>query len=153
MTLTIKLDGNWNSFQLANSAPPRSVTDSAIAPSARMDLSPSLYVYKESLLFTLLDLCVSSLRRGHANLLCIVPILTDDPRRESDMAVHSRANPKRQGRREVSWHLSCDAGSSGEADKVPADSRAFLFELVCSSRGCNSHAPLHDRKIRYSLAG
>ena len=35
-------------------------------------------------LFTLLDLCVSSLRRGHANLLCIVPILTDDPRRESE---------------------------------------------------------------------
>ena len=34
-------------------------------------------------LFTLFDLCVSSLRRGHANLLCIVPILTDDPRRES----------------------------------------------------------------------
>ena len=32
---------------------------------------------------TLLDLCVSSLRRGHANLLCIVPILTDDPREES----------------------------------------------------------------------
>ena len=32
---------------------------------------------------TLLDLCVSSLRRGHANLLCIVPILADDPRRES----------------------------------------------------------------------
>ena len=29
------------------------------------------------------DLCVSSLRRGHANLLCVVPILTDDPRRES----------------------------------------------------------------------
>ena len=27
-------------------------------------------------LFTLLDLCVSSLRRGHANLLCIVPILS-----------------------------------------------------------------------------
>ena len=36
-----------------------------------------------SILFTLLDLCVSSLHRGHANLLCIVPILTDDPRRES----------------------------------------------------------------------
>ena len=28
----------------------------------------------------LLELCVSSLRRGHANLLCIVPILTDDPK-------------------------------------------------------------------------
>ena len=35
-------------------------------------------------LTTLLDLCVSSLRRGHANLLCIVPILTDGPRRESN---------------------------------------------------------------------
>ena len=34
---------------------------------------------------TLLGLCVSSLRRGHANLLCIVPILADDPRRESEM--------------------------------------------------------------------
>ena len=39
------------------------------------------------ILFTLLDLCVSSLRRGHANLLCIVPILTDDPRRESVLRV------------------------------------------------------------------
>ena len=36
MTLTIKLDRNWSSFQLANSAPPLSVTDSAIAPSAMM---------------------------------------------------------------------------------------------------------------------
>ena len=34
-------------------------------------------------LFTLLKLCVSSLRGGHANPLCIVPMLTDDPRRES----------------------------------------------------------------------
>ena len=31
---------------------------------------------------TLLDMCVSSLRRGHANLLCIVPILADDPSEE-----------------------------------------------------------------------
>ena len=36
MTLTVKLDGNWSSFQLANSAPPLSGTDSAIAPPARM---------------------------------------------------------------------------------------------------------------------
>ena len=34
-------------------------------------------------LFSLLDLRMLSLRRGHANLLCIVPMLTDDPRRES----------------------------------------------------------------------
>ena len=30
----------------------------------------------------LLELCVSSLPRGHANLLCIVPILTDEPKLE-----------------------------------------------------------------------
>ena len=36
MTLTVKLDRNWSSFQLANSAPPLSVTGSAIAPSARI---------------------------------------------------------------------------------------------------------------------
>ena len=29
------------------------------------------------------DLRVPSLRRGHVNLLCVVPILTDDPQRES----------------------------------------------------------------------
>ena len=41
---------------------------------------------------TLLDLCVASLRRGHANLLCVVPILTDDPRRESNR-VYFGAHP------------------------------------------------------------
>ena len=41
MTFTVKLDGNWSSFQLANSASPLSVTDSAIAPSARMHLKLS----------------------------------------------------------------------------------------------------------------
>ena len=44
---------------------------------------------------TLLDLCVSSLRRGHANLLCIVPILTDDPRRESNGLAVARARELR----------------------------------------------------------
>ena len=42
-----------------------------------------IYIYIHIYCLTLLDLCVSSLRRGHANLLCVVPILTDDPRRES----------------------------------------------------------------------
>jgi len=36
-----------------------------------------------------LDLCVSSLRRGHANLLCIVPILSDVP--EGTTAASRRA--------------------------------------------------------------
>ena len=44
MTLTIKLDGNWSSFQLANSTPPLSVTGSAIAPSARMVGACALHV-------------------------------------------------------------------------------------------------------------
>ena len=39
MTLTIKLHRNWSSFRLANRAPPLSVTDSSIAPSARMRTS------------------------------------------------------------------------------------------------------------------
>ena len=55
MTLTIKLDGNWSSFQLANSAPPLSVTDSAIAPSARMALdrrtAKSLFLCKQNVCF------------------------------------------------------------------------------------------------------
>jgi len=38
-------------------------------------------------LLTLLDLCVSSLRRSHADLPHIVPILADDPRRESSEAL------------------------------------------------------------------
>ena len=41
-------------------------------------------------LFTPLDVCVSTLRRGHANLLYIVPILTDDPRRQSTETVRKR---------------------------------------------------------------
>ena len=49
---------------------------------------------------TLLDLCVSSLRRGRVNLLCTVPTLTDDPRRESTWqgCRKKRPRPKAQGR-------------------------------------------------------
>ena len=52
-------------------------------------------------------MCVSSLRRGHANLLCIVPILTDDPRRESEIkglaaATASYANNHHNNNRERS---------------------------------------------------
>ena len=49
----------------------------------------------------LLDLCVSSLRRGHANLLCIVPILTDDPRRESNDLVQEESGREEGGDREA----------------------------------------------------
>ena len=40
-------------------------------------------------LFTLLDLCLSSLRRGHANILCIVQMLTDDPRKKRCLCVYA----------------------------------------------------------------
>ena len=67
--------------------------EKGIAACARL----SMEVAKK--LVTLLDLCVSSLRRGHANLLCIVPILTDDPRRESGISVlrpeQRRLGPRR----------------------------------------------------------
>ena len=46
---------------------------------------------------TLLDLCVSSLRRGHANLLCIVPILTDDLRRGSTVLQRNSRASKAPG--------------------------------------------------------
>ena len=38
-------------------------------------------------LTTLLDLCVSSKRWGHSNLLCIVPNVTGGPRRESERSM------------------------------------------------------------------
>ena len=53
MTLTIKLDRSWNSFQLTNGAPPPTVTDSAIAPSARMPVNCEaiLHAYAQKLTF------------------------------------------------------------------------------------------------------
>ena len=53
---------------------------------------------------TYLDVCVSSLRSGHANLLCIVPILTDDPRRESPAAppgYHHNNNKKKKKKKKI----------------------------------------------------
>ena len=44
-------------------------------------VNPAAYFNIEISLRSLLDLCVSSLRWGHASLLCVVPMLTDDPRR------------------------------------------------------------------------
>ena len=38
---------------------------------------PEAGALHQKILEPFLDLCVSSLREGHANLLCIVPILTD----------------------------------------------------------------------------
>ena len=61
--------------------------DGGVSRREGLDASMGGVMGNKKELFTLLDLCVSSLRRGHANLLCIVPILTDDPRRESDIYI------------------------------------------------------------------
>ena len=61
---------------------------------------------------TFLDLCVSSLRRGHANLLCIVPILTDDLRRGSTDRRHLRCTTS-QALPET--HLATSTMGEGEA--------------------------------------
>jgi hypothetical protein len=45
-----------------------------------------------------LDLCVSSLRRGHANLLCIVPILTDVPEGTPGRVASQSSTPPQQRR-------------------------------------------------------
>ena len=62
MTLTIKLDRNWSSFQLANSAPPLSVTGSAIAPSARIARDALFLRSKYVSDYTLPLLCTSCCR-------------------------------------------------------------------------------------------
>ena len=45
-----------------------------------------IYIY----VLALLDLCVSSLRRGHTNIICIVQMLTDDPRKESKLVLREK---------------------------------------------------------------
>ena len=55
--------------------------DPEIGQGGRFHQNPPL---GETLHTYILDLCVSSLRRGHANLLCIVPIFSDAPRRGSN---------------------------------------------------------------------
>ena len=64
MTLTIKLDRNWNSFQLANSTPPLSVTGNAIAPSARINMC-GFFFFPDDIMF----LSCWSGRTGPARLL------------------------------------------------------------------------------------
>ena len=72
---------------------------------------------------TLLDLCVSSLRRGHANLLCIVPILSDDLRR-----VSKQEGSARQGHAASNATEALGASARGPADD-PTCSRCSVAGL------------------------
>ena len=69
LTLTIKLDGNWNSFEVANSAPPLSVADRAIAPSARMRAKMNMSTdYAFVCSRALCDPCSGNLESHHTEL-------------------------------------------------------------------------------------
>ena len=101
---------------------------------------------------TLLDLCMSSLRRGHANHLCIVPILTDDLRRGSKFRncwlqrrpVFNRAircilvaRAALDGTVQILWGTgskdrNCRPGVIGK--RVSIELHARILELRCSPR-------------------
>jgi hypothetical protein len=90
-------------------------------------------------LFTLLDLCVSSLRRGHANLLCIVPILTDDPRRESETALWG-SSPGQLQACLARWVHVGEGGNKKCKEVVPA----HHTEVIAScSELLSLHCPRH----------
>ena len=74
--------GSFGSFL---SLPP---VDLSLAP----DDWPSLTISDR--LATRLDLCVPSLQKGHANLLCIAPSSMDDPRRESSRGPTNMLKPR-----------------------------------------------------------
>ena len=79
------------------------------APSLREGKGPGQgsTTYEGTHMFTLLDLCVSSLRRGHANLLCIVSSLMDYTRRESNTSEgRTRTGPGKGPRTRMPFSLS-----------------------------------------------
>ena len=84
-------------------------------------------------LFALLDLCVSSLRRGHANRFCIVPILTDDPRRKNKEKLPTQtASGTDFGTHAVAKEARCKAGfraKGGQLGRTPCDT--YLWRAAC----------------------
>ena len=88
-------------------------------------------------LVTLLDLCVSSLRRGHANLLCIVPILSDDLRRESTYNIRGPTCWAKG----PSWSPPGEGGSPGGASSrfvrviAPPGLRGLAAQPAAGGRG------------------
>ena len=74
--------------------------------------------------------CVSSLRRGHANLLCIVPILTDDPRRESKQRKTKDCRQDRQDNQNTAARNKelCQKSSNGLRSLVATVTVAILAQ-------------------------
>jgi hypothetical protein len=72
-------------------------------------------------------LCVSSLRRGRANLLCIVPTLTDDPRGESTTLATSRLSGFLSG-----CHVRSSSRHSSRASERSVRSGVLSFNGLAS---------------------
>ena len=86
---------NWETSAPAISV--QSLSESSVRDLGSNELLAFHYFARNIVnMFTLLDLRVSSLRRGHANLLCIVPISTDDPQRESKLSTILIMHPLRK---------------------------------------------------------
>ena len=86
------IEGTWFTWGLLKASPCHEELRNSEGDSLYLPSSNSLYWSAkfcsiiscrkaQKFLEPFLDLCVSSLRRGHANLLCIVPILSDFVRR------------------------------------------------------------------------
>ena len=98
---------------------------------------------------------MSSLRRGHANLLCIVPILTDDPRRESENTEHkSRWTTGTQLRKTPSQpKLRRFPGSFPEIFYTRKLPRHRLGQLYTVWAGCTQSGPTVYSRPRLYTSG
>ena len=114
MTLTIKLDGNWNSFQLANNTPPPGVTGSVIAPSARMA-------------------CVSLAGRNLLQTSTMLPFVSASLRSGNLLHPEGQAASE-QGRKKRRCKTACRSGASAHRRPCHADD---VERLVCSVLVCS----------------
>ena len=104
-------------------------------------------------LFTLLDLCVSSLRRGHANLLCIVPILTDDPRRESKEMARRNGRLRVQNNQRIIGHAFAADGpkwnprtrSTQTTSEAEFSGNLCYSRINCATPRMSTHASIRLR--------
>jgi len=100
----------------------------------------------------LLDLCVSSLRRGHANLLCIVPIFTDDHRSGSYHLIKLRpykwpawaSHPEPLPTKEERSTPDCSIAFTSAA---VAQAALWSGVCVCMTNSSGGHRPTDDAVV------
>jgi len=120
MTLTIKLDRNWNSFQLANRAPPLSVTDSSIAPcpfrkDACNPARPPHYLNAETSQGN--QAVTLGTQTTERRELCDVRLQARRPQTQAAGACRLRAMPR--SRNKTSWHTGHVHGAPRHDAQAP----------------------------------